>query len=156
MALDSIGLIDAVASHAKTLGFFESVNGHEPANPPSNGLSVAIWAQSISGVTSSGLNTTSGAITLNVRIYSPILQEPADMIDPTMMAATDALINAYSGDFTLGGLVRNVDLLGSRHVTGQGRGLFAEAGYMEQNNRIYRIITIALPLIINDLWTQAP
>lgn len=156
MAIDSVGLIDAVASHAKTLGFFEAVNGHEPQNPPSNGLSCAIWLQSISPVTSSGLASTSAAITLNVRLYTPIIQEPADIMDPNMISATDALLRAYTGDFTLGGLVRQVDLMGTRHVTGQGRGLFCEAGYMEQNNRIYRIMTINLQLILNDVWDQAP
>jgi hypothetical protein len=56
---------------------------------------------------------------------------------------------AYSGDFELGGNVRNVDLLGQA-----SEGLTAQAGYLEQDGKLYRVMTINLPLIVNDVWNQ--
>jgi hypothetical protein len=58
---------------------------------------------------------------------------------------------AYNGDFTLGGLVECVDLLG---MTGQR--LEARAGYLEQDRKIYRVMTITLPVIVAEAWEQAP
>lgn len=155
MALQSKDLVDALASHAMGLGLFEAVNGHQPSAPPGHGLSLAIWVQNI-GATTSGLASTSGLVVMSLRIYSPIIQEPPDMIDPAVMDAVDQLFAAYSGDFTLGGLVRQVDLLGQRNVNQNAGGLAAIAGYIEYDRQIYRTMTINLPLIINDLWDQAP
>ncbi|MET8987757.1 hypothetical protein ABZW49_20110 [Nonomuraea wenchangensis] len=78
-----------------------------------------------------------------------MLQEPADAIDPAMLAALDALMSAYSGDFDLGGRIRNVDLLGQT-----GPPLSAQAGYLEQDGNTYRVFTVTLPLLINDVWDQ--
>jgi hypothetical protein len=80
-----------------------------------------------------------------------MVQEPQDAIDPGVAAAVDALMAAYSGDFEFGSNVRNVDLLGSAGVP-----LAAEAGYLNVSGTMYRVMTITLPLIINDLWSQSP
>lgn len=152
MTLDSSGILDRLASHAASLGYFDSVNTHEPKNAPGRGLAVGIWADRIdpSG-TLSGLTSTTGRITFNLRIYSNMLQEPQDMIDPEVLRATDELFRAYSGDFTLGGAIRNVDLLGM----GGGQGMFALAGYLSVNERVYRCMTLTIPVLVNDLWDQA-
>jgi len=148
--LNATAILDAVTSHAETLGQFERVNGHEPKNAPGNGLSCAVWVASISPARGQhGLAQTSARVVLNVRVFSPMLQEPQDGIDPAVMEAVDALMNAYSGDFTLGGNVRNVDLLGMAGVP-----MEAQAGYLNQDNRLYRVMTITLPLIVSDVWEQ--
>lgn len=144
-------LTDAVVSHAAASGHFERVNAHEPKNSPGNGLTCAVWAQTVVPIpAASGLNSTTGRVLFNVRIYSNMLQEPQDGIDPEVLKAVDTLFTAYSGDFTLDGLVRNVDLLGT-----YGVAMTAVAGYVPiGNNTMYRIMTISLPLIVNDLWSQ--
>lgn len=143
-------LFDRLESHALTLGVFETVNTHEPKSAPGSGLRAAIWVQSIVGVgRASGLSATSGVVTLNVRIYSNFLQQPVDGIDPAMLTATTTLLNAYTSDFDLGATVRNIDLLGS-----YGPAMGAQAGYLTQDGRVYRVMTIALPVVIDDLWTQ--
>ncbi len=68
-----------------------------------------------------------------------------------MVAAVDELLTQYSGDFTLGGQVRDVDLLGAHSP-----GLMAEAGYINQDGKLMRIMTITLPIVVNDLWVQSP
>lgn len=155
MALNTQAIVDQVASHAAATGHFERVNQHEPASSPGHGLTAAVWVSRIHPVArASGLAATSARLALLIRVYSSDTQEPRDAIDPVMMDAVDALLAAYSGDFELGGQVRNVDLLGAHGV-----GLSAEAGYQPVRTEsgatvTYRVMTITLPLIINDVWAQ--
>jgi len=149
--MDIPDLLAKVESHAMTLGLFESVNTHEPKGAPANGLTVAIWVDRVfPSQTLSGLASTTAILVFNVRIYSPMLAEPQDMIDPEMTAATDTLLNAYSGDFQLSGSTMAVDLLGM-----DGQPLTAQAGYINQDNRLFRVMTIVVPLIVDNAWTQA-
>lgn len=150
MTLNSQQLVEAVADPARKLGVFERVNQHEPKNAPGPGLTAAVWVQRITPVArQSGLAATSARVEMNVRIQTNMLQEPQDAIDPRVLDATDALMTAYSGDFDLGGTVANVDLLGQH-----GTALQGEAGYLNQDNRLYRVMTITVPLILNDVWNQ--
>lgn len=150
MALDILGVTNALVSHAAASGYFETVNGHEPKNPPSSGgLTAAVWADRVTPVRASGLDSVSVLVVFSVRIYTSAVQEPADAIDPDMLAAVDVLCAAYSGDFTLGGLLRSVDLLGA-----YGAPLEVRAGYLQQDGVLYRVMTIAVPCVVNDLWTE--
>lgn len=150
MPLNILGITDAVVSHAMTSGRFETINGHEPKNAPSTGgLTAAVWSERVTPVRSSGLDTLSVLLVFNVRIYASAVSEPPDAIDPDMLAAVDDLCAAYTGDFTLGGLVRHVDLLGIH-----GQPLDVRAGYLQQDGLLYRVLTISLPVIVNDLWEE--
>lgn len=142
-------VIDAVQSHALASGYFDSVNGHEPKSAPGEGLTYSVWAQQLGPARLSGLASTSARIALTGRLYKPFRSEPDDSIDPDMVDALDALMGAYAGNFTLGGLVRSVDLQGS-----DGTPLSAQAGYQTIDRQVYRILDITIPLIINDAWTQ--
>ena len=149
--MDIPDLLAKVESHAMTLGLFESVNTHEPKGAPPNGLTAAIWVDRVFPMqAASGLAATTAVLVFNVRIYSPMLAEPQDMIDPEMTAATDKLLNTYSGDFQLSGSTMSVDLLGM-----SGQPLTAQAGYINQDGRLYRVMTIVVPLIVADAWVQA-
>lgn len=142
-------LISAAVSHAMTTGAFRTVNSHEPKSAPGSGLRASIWAQSIEPITSSGLAATSCVVTLNLRIYGNMLQKPEDDIDPRLMAAVSALMDEYTGDFTFGGTIRHIDLLGM-----YGTPMKAIAGYVEIAGTMYRIMTMTIPCVINDLWVQ--
>lgn len=149
--LDIDDILDAVQSHAAGLGYFQRVGTHEPKSPPGNGLTCAIWVQDIEPLQQqSGLASTTILLTLNLRLYTSMLTKPEDLIDPALMKAVSALMAAYSRNFTLSGLVRNVDLLG---ITGKRLG--ARAGYLNQDGKTFRVFTVTLPLIVDDLWEQA-
>lgn len=151
MALDISGLTDAVVSHAMATGRFEKVNGHEPMSAPSSGgLTAGVWVDQVRPVRSSGLASVSCTVTLLVRLYTSALAEPLDAIDPALIAAVDDLCTAYAGDFTLGGLIRNVDLFGQAN----GTGLDVRAGFLREDGTVLRVMTITLPLIVNDLWEE--
>lgn len=142
-------LFDKIESHAMALGLFEQVNTHEPKSKPGNGLTCAIWIQQIRPVTSSGLAATSGTVSLRARLYSNMLQQPYDMIDPNLTTAASTMLAAYSADLDLGGTTRAIDLIGTH-----GESLSAQAGYLEMDKRTYRVMDITIPVIVNDLWTQ--
>ena len=152
MSLNVIGLLAAIESHALSLGRFDRVNTHEPKNAPGSGLTCAIWADRIEPARgASGLAATTSRVTFNIRVYTSMLQEPQDAIDPAVMEAVDALMAAYSGDFELGGQARNVDLLGQT-----GTPMQAQAGYLTIGSTMYRVVTVTLPVLVNDLWEQVP
>jgi hypothetical protein len=151
VTLNSRAIFAAVESHAETLAIFDRVGKHEPKNAPGNGLTCAIWAAPIRPIpAASGLAAMSVRLELMVRIYNPMLQQPLDDIDPTVLDAVDALLGAYAGAFTLGGIVRDVDLLGQH-----GTSLSAVPGYLTQDSKLFRVMDITLPLILNDLWNEA-
>lgn len=143
-------LVDNIVSHAASLGVFRSVNFHEPKSPPGSGLRYMVWADRIEPLPgASGLSTTSGYVVVNGRIYGNMLQKPEDEIDPNIMTAAVTLIGAYTGDFNFGATVRAVDLLGM-----YGESLKAQAGYITVSGGMYRVMTITIPVIIDDMWTQ--
>lgn len=143
---DFENLISAVTSQAQALGVFDAVNGHQPTDVPNTGMTCAVWAQVMApDPEASGLAATAASVELNVRLYMALNPQAPDTIDPQMMNAASQLLGAYNGDFTLDGLVRDIDVLQAR----------ADAGYMDQAGQILRVITITLPIVINDLWTQS-
>jgi hypothetical protein len=149
--MDSSALQSAIAGHAQSLGIFERVTGHEPKNSPGTGLSCAIYFARLGPARGSGLASSSASVVFVVRIYSNMLQEPQDEIDPAILGATDRLIAAYSGDFELGGLIRCVDIFGMA-----GTPISAQAGYLRQDETTYRTVDITLPLVVNDAWAESP
>jgi hypothetical protein len=150
VSLDAQGLFDAVASHAEKLGLFASTGTHEPKNAPPNGITCAIWIDQIGPVPAgSGLAAATARVVFMVRIYSPMLSIPYDAIDPDVLSACSVLLGEYAGSFTLGGLIRNVDILGAT-----GTPLSAKAGYLTQDNKLFRVMDITLPLIVNDVWSE--
>lgn len=153
MSFDSAAvqaLVAGVESIALKTGAFASVNFHEPKSSPGSGLPLAIWADSIQPIAAaSGLSSTSGYVILSARAYGNMLQKPEDDTDPRLMTAATTLIGAYSADFTLGGLVRNIDLLGE-----YGSKLGAQAGYITIGGAMYRIMTVVIPCVVNDMWDQ--
>lgn len=149
-AADVQALFDAMESHALASGLFERVNTHEPKTHPAGRLIAAIWVDSIAPEPGgSGLAATNVRIEFNVRLYKNMISEPQDAIDPEMLAATAALMEDYSGDFTLGDRAQAVDLLGKA-----GTPLSAQAGYINTDGQLMRVVTITVPVIINNAWTQ--
>lgn len=140
-------LFAALESHALSLGIFRRVDTHEPENAPGEGLSCSILLGPIAGDGAvSGQGSVSGTITFLIMVWSSMMQKPLDGIDPAVLTAVSTLLNAYSGDFTLGGSVRNIDLL----------HMHADPVYLEQEGKQFRVEQITLPIYINDLWVMSP
>lgn len=153
-----VDVLAAVESYCLQTGRFDSVNKHEPTNAPGRDLTCAIWVDGIKPIKRSGLSATSGSLSLRIRIYMPFRSEPYDVIDSHVLAAVSELMGAFIGDFqfsataSVNDSIRCVDIRGGE---GSGEMLDARAGYLEMDRKIYRIMTIRLPIIVNDMWTEA-
>lgn len=141
-------LVDKVVSHAASLGVFRRVNSHEPKAAPGNGLTYAVWVDTIEPLGgASGLAAVSGYVVLTGRIYGNMLMKPEDEIDPRILKAASRLLAAYCGDFDFGATVRNVDLFGT-----YGQKLRTQAGYAKIASSVYRIKDVTIPVVINDMF----
>jgi len=146
-------VFDAIVSAAETCAAFESVHAHEPKSAPTLGqLTFAVWLEDLEAVpAASGLAAVSGRVTFMARVYRSYLGKDEDKIDPGLLTAVSSFLGQVSGGFTLGGVVRNVDLLGEH-----GPALNAKAAYLEQDGKPHRVTDITIPVIVNDMWTEAP
>lgn len=150
--LDLLAYRSAIMSHAQALGLFGDVLDHEPVSAPGNGLIYAVWVKNVRPVPArSGLSSMSVRLELTGRVYMPADTEPQGDVDLAVTGAVSGLMNAYAGDFELGGTVANVDLLGEH-----GTALGADFAYARLDSTTYRVATLIVPLIINDAWTEAP
>jgi hypothetical protein len=142
----------AATSHAQALGLFEQVLGHQPVSAPGSGLTYAMWAGPVRPVPSrSGLNVVSARLELRGQVFLPADSEPMDDVDVAVTNAVSKLMGAYCGDFTLGDLVGNIDLLGAH-----GTPLSSDMGYTTfAGGTTYRVATLTIPLIINAAWNEA-
>lgn len=142
-------LIQAVASDAQQLAWFESAGTEEPKSAPSANMHFAVWLMNAKPARTSDLVSTSFRIELAGRIYLNMLREPTGNIDADLAAAAWDLLGRYSSGFTLGSLIREVDLLGEH-----GEPLGVQFGYVTIDHRLYRIADVVLPLICDDVFDQ--
>ena len=166
MAFNTTDLQTRVTDHLLTLGVFDKVNGHEPKSAPGKGFTAAVWIQEIAPIQSSGLAIGSGRIEFNVRIYTNMFSDPPDAIDPDMAHCVDACFDSYSGDFLLDrtGILDDLRIIGEGSILNEircvdllgayGTPLRAVAGYITLDGKTYRVMTITLPVIVNDIWQQ--
>lgn len=153
MALNQAGvyaLFDSVRTHCLNLALFGGVTTHEAKSKPMGDMSAEIWGMAIRALPQvSGLGETAGLLTFHIRIRTPMMQKPEDDTDKRLMSASLTLIGEYSGNFTLGGTVMAIDLLGMH-----GESVGAQLGYLEQDGTLFRVSTVVLPIVIDNLWTQ--
>lgn len=143
---------DAIVSHALTTGHFDNVAGHEPKNAPGKGISGALWLDDVNAVPQvSGLAATSLLLTYSFRIYLDMLTEPQDRIDPDIARAAVEFMRKVSADFTLDGLVDQIDLLGA-----YGAAFGCKAGYIDQDGRKFRVLIVTVPVLVHDVFEQSP
>lgn len=149
MTLDTRGIRDALITHGKKLGVFDVVLAHEPKSKPGAGTALALFSGELMPVESSGLSSTSMLWVWYGRISIPMMREPQDDIDADLLSAAAAFIGSLTGGFTLGGLVRAVDVFGAH-----GSPLGGEPGFLDHDGTKYRVFVITIPLIVNDVFDQ--
>jgi len=145
-------VFDHILAYAEQSGRFDSVNAHEPKNAPPDptGCSFACWIQEIDPMGQmSGLHSASGVVVINARVYTGFRQQPFDGIDPKVTSASMEMLARFGGSFNFGGAAgtRNVDIFGS-----SGFKLSCAAGFLELDRVVYRVMTVTIPVIINDMF----
>jgi hypothetical protein len=142
-------LFDALVSICQRLGVFTKVSQHEPKSAPESDISAGVWMDYI-GPAESGLADTSTKCTFIVRVYQNFISEPQDRIDPAVWKAVNLVLESINGEFRLGlNDVRNVDIFGH-----YGDALEARGGYIDIDNKMFRVVTITVPIILNDSYVQ--
>lgn len=139
-------IFDAIVSNIQTTGYFDKVNEHEPKRAPGSKLTAAVWVQALIPTVLSGVASTSAMLTVICRIYQNFKSQPEDAIDRRTLRAACNVIRQFHDDFdfALPDLIRNVDLL----------RISLNAGYVEQDGTMFRVMDITIPIIINDVWPQ--
>lgn len=148
MSLDTRAIMEALSTIGKKSGLFVRVSKFEPRGQPGNRVTLSLISGPMQPITSSGLNNASLRWQIDGRVYLPMNYEPQEDADIVLTAAAAKFLEDLCGQFTLGGLVRCVDVFGS-----DGAPLSATPGYMEQNDKMFRVITLVIPLLINQQWT---
>lgn len=153
MAINSKAIFGLIGSAAQSTGLFDSVIGHEPKSAPqlSQRPTFAYWFGPIRPIQSSGLASVSVRLEIQGCVFINAFQEPADSIETDACDYIDALMTLYCGDLQLGGESRYIDVLGS-----DGDPLSITPGYMEIDKKFFRIVSLMIPILINDAWTVAP
>ena len=147
-------IMNALAGHSLRLGVFAKVQKHQARNAPGSKVTTELWPQWI-GPADSGSASTSVKLLVMQRVRVADTTLGSDAIDPTVVHAVDRVMTALTANITLGGLVRCIDLLGQEGSASPGGPLHAEAGYLEQDGKIFRVMDIFIPLILNDVWEQS-
>lgn len=144
-------LFDAVKSTTQKLNRFASTEIDEPWNSPGKGLycSVTLGPLRPQGARS-GLNKTSGTLTLIATIWAHGVPRTGGRVDPQVLAAAVALMRALSadldfGDFGLAGTVRNIDLM----------SMSADPGWADFQDAKYRVVIVTVPVVLNDMFAQS-
>lgn len=152
MSAGAGAVLTAMLNLAKGLGVFEVARLTEFKSAPPQGLCFALWVQQLGAApTGSGLDSTTAVLQATARIYIQMFTKPEELVEVRITDAADAYMGALSGSFTLGGLARNVDLLGE-----MGEPMIWTYGYVTIGSTMYRIADLPINVVINDVWTQAP
>lgn len=132
-------------------GRFASVNRHEVKNAPLTRLTAEIWADRIEpNALRSGLAVTSVLITFKVRVGMGMLTQPEDAIDPQVLGAVIDLMTRLHGDFDLG--TTGAELA---PLIPEGGGMFGQAGYLNRDGKMFRVVDVNIPVIVFDAFPQA-
>jgi hypothetical protein len=151
-SLNAAAVLSGIVSVLQKVGSIEQTITGQGQNPPSAGVGAVVWAGPIRPVARrSGLGAVSIALDINVRLTVPMSTQPPESVETTLLGAFSDMCNALAGGFTLGGQVEQVDLLGA-----YGSGLHGDPGYVPYDGATYRCITAVVPVVLDDVWSDAP
>lgn len=151
MSAGADDVLRALRDHARLTGRFEHARIGEYKKTPGPKLRFAVWLENLgSAAFGSGLSSTAGLVAATARLYMPTDHRPEDEVETLPAAAADLYLGRLNADLTLGGLVRNIDVLAE-----QGQQLLWEFGHIVYDQTIYRIADLPVRCVVNDAWPQA-
>lgn len=147
---EAIAIQKALASHVKALGRIERVQEFDPTNAPGKGITACLVAATGDPRPPTGLDRSALRLVWTVRFLMPP-GAPLGSVDPLLMGKAGNLITRLAADLTLGGLVRVIDLRGMSGTSVEWR-----FGWVTIDQTLYRLLDVTVPLIINDVFPEAP
>jgi hypothetical protein len=154
-ANDFPSIFAVLVTHAQELGIFEVVYQGEPKMAPTNGLTIALYVggtgdQGFSVVARrSGLATVAKRIVITARIHLPMLHEPTSEIESTILGAAEQYIDSLIGDYMLGSTVDFLDIFGA-----YGAAVSGLPGYITIDSKIFRVMSITIPVVLESEVTE--
>ena len=153
MAFDIGNTLHAMETYVQKLGLFQTVQIGEPKQPLGQGLHAAIYMRSvgINMVYAGGDPRESHLVTL--RIYKDMLAENSDPqlnLESEMAVVLSKLMGELLGDTDLESTIMSIDAAGM-----DGAAVSADFGYTDVGGSMYRVIDVAVPLIVNGSSTLA-
>ena len=136
----------SISGHLKTGGWVTNVIEGEPDfPPPHDGVTAAIFMDStvITGVKLSGTIEDQFII---VRLYAVETERPVPGRENQLDAAYSYIEKNLLGDLDLGGTVRNIKPV----------DLTSDWGYLDHSGTKFRIVEVAVPVVVDDSATPAP
>ena len=121
----------------------------EPKSPPSE-IHAAIFMTSTSVVRLMLNGATEELHVATVRLHENMLGEPQEDIEFLMAERASKIMEDLFADFELGGNVRNIDAAGIN-----GAPVRADWGYNDVGGKMYRIIDITIPMVVDGSATMA-
>lgn len=150
--VDAAGVLAGIVSVCQKVGSIEQTIAGQGQNPPTAGIGATVWMMPGGTVAKrSGLNTVSIALVFNIRLTLSMQTQPPESIETGLLGAFSDLCNALASGFTLGGQVEQVDLLGA-----YGERLRWDPGYVQYDGVTYRCVTLPVPVVLDDVWSEVP
>lgn len=143
MPFEIVATLDQMHSHLKGLGYLGHVQIGEPMAPPEAETTAAIFASGVR-VAETTLNSIIELHTITIRIYKDMLVHPPEELEKGLSIVTSHLMKELGSDLDLGGNIRSVDVAGI-----YGSVLEAQWGSIQIQNKMYKVVDITVPLIVD-------
>ena len=143
--------LEAVQNHLLKGAYLKKVQIGEPKAPPSEPLAAALFMNRVGIVLIFAGGDTRESHVVTLRVYRDMLAEPQESIELDLALAVSDLSSDLLGEFDLGATIMSIDAAGA-HGTPYG----AEWGYVDVGGRMYRIVDVTIPLIVDGSATMVP
>ena len=139
--------LQAISDYIQKSGYVQKSTIGEPKAPPSEPVSAAVFLDSVA-VAALTLNGTIEVHTVTLRLYMDMLGDPTEDIEFGMAEVVSNISSDLLGEYDLGASIRNVDAAGMH-----GSPLRATWGYVDVGGKMFRIVDMSIPLIVDDSAT---
>ena len=141
--------LQAISSYIQASGYVQKSTIGEPESPPTERLAASVYMGN-TAIVSLTLNTTIEVHTVIVRFYMDMLREPTEQIEFKLAEVVSGIFNDLLGEYDLGATIRNIDAAGSH-----GTSLGAVWGYTDVGGKMFRVVDLSIPLLVDDSATLA-
>ena len=149
-AFEVLRTMQWLESHAKKMGLFKLVQLGEPKAPPVD-LTMAFFMSSAI-VTHMYANGGTGEQHIIIgRVHMDLLAEPADKVEANLAKIVSKYMNLILADSDLGATIKTIDVAGM-----SGEALGAKWGIVTIDNKMFRVVDITIPCLVDDSATASP
>lgn len=154
--LDAGAIIAAIRGRLMSIGLFDTVNGHEPISSPGTGTHASVYLGPIRPSDRSGLSSTSLVILIMVRLWISAQAENRDDTEIKLATATSQSFGALIAGFQLAD-ASGVPTACAIDIRGMaGTRMEATPGYASFDGTEFRVQTITVPVLVENVWDESP